>query len=156
MLINMNKGNNFSALANFILEDKEINFKQLEYSIIEYSTPAFTLNPVYLNRGESQGTVPGDRVIKEQSTVLRFVLDEKLEVFFALTALQQRNSKLGYSKDLLNLHILNNMRKSIAIGTYKNCWITNISPIRYTTNENETISFLDVNLNYLDFKIEPL
>lgn len=152
----MNKGNNFSATANFILEDIEINFKQLEYSIIEYSTPAYTLNPVFLNRQDMQGSVPGDRIIKEQATVLRFVLDEQLEVFFSLLHLQQRNLKLGYSRDLLNLHILNNMRKPIAIGTYKNAWITNISPIRYTTNENETIAFLDVNLNYLDFEINPL
>ena len=156
MSVSYNRANGFSALAKFVLEDNSINIEQLEYNIIEYSTPSSTLNQVELNRNGTKGTIPGDVLEEEQSTLLRFIVDEELKVYFALKAIQKKSAGNGISKDILNLHIMNNNHKSIAVGKYLGVWIGNISPLRYTVVENETTVFLDVNLNFLKYEITPL
>lgn len=154
-MVNYNRANGFSALAKFVL-DSNADIEQLEYNIIEYSTPSSTLGIVELNRGGNKGTVPGDTLEEEQSTVLRFIVDDELKVYFSLKDIQKNNVGKGYSKDILNLHIMNNNHKPIALGSYKGAWIGNISPLRYTVTENETTVFLDVNLNFLKYEITPL
>lgn len=155
-MVNYNRANGFSALAKFVLNDNTVNIEQLEYNIIEYSTPSSTVGMVELNRNGTKGTIPGDTLEEEQSTVLRFIVDEELKVYFTLKDIQKKAVGNGFSKDILNLHIMNNNHKSIAIGSYKGAWIGNISPLRYTVIENETTVFLDVNLNFLKYEITPL
>ena len=155
-MVNYNRANGFSAVAKFVLNDNTINIEQLEYNIIEYSTPSSTVGMVELNRSGTKGTIPGDTLEEEQSTVLRFIVDEDLKVYFTLKEIQKKAVGNGFSKDILNLHIMNNNHKAIAIGSYKGAWIGNISPLRYSVTENETTVFLDVNLNFLKYEITPL
>ena len=87
MDVSYNRANGFSALASFVLDSKDINTNQLQYSIIEYSTPESTLGSVALNRNSTQGSIPGDTVVDEQNTLLRFIVDEDLKVYFDLILL---------------------------------------------------------------------
>ena len=156
MDVSYNRANGFSALASFVLDSKDINTNQLQYSIIEYSTPESTLGSIALNRNSTQGSIPGDTVVDEQNTLLRFIVDEDLKVYFDLKSIQKNNASNGISKDILNISLMNNHHKVIAKGIYYGAWIGNISPLRYTVIENETTVFLDVNLNFLRYELQPL
>jgi len=149
-----NRANNFSAIGEYILSNNDIDTTPLKYNIIEYTTPTSSLMPVDITRHGERGTIPGDTIDREQSTMLRFILDENLDVYFNLLAIQEQNANNGYSNDSLILDIQNNYRSSIAIGIYQNCWIGTISPIRYAIQEHETTVYVEVTLNFLQFKLD--
>ena len=155
-MFNQNRANNFSAVANFIYNDTSIEIEPLQYNIIEYTTPTSTLTPTIINYGSETGTLPGDRIEQEQSTILRFIVDEDLKVYFNLLAMQSDKVGKGQSKDILNIQVMNNMHEVIATGVYNNAWIGVISPLRYSTTDNETTVFVEVTLNYLRFNLEPI
>ena len=151
-----NRANNFSAIGSFILKKNDLDIAPINYNIIEYTTPTSSLMPVEINRNGQRGTIPGDTVEKEQSTMLRFILDENLEVYFNLLDIQKYNSQNGFSEDSLVLDIQNNYRSSIAKGTYYNCWIGTISPLRYSVQEQETTVYVEVTLNFLQFELDKV
>ena len=153
-MFTQNRANNFSGEGQFIFSDDSIDIHPLKYNIIEYTTPNSNLNAVELRRGSTVGAIPSDTVEQEQSTVLRFIVDEDLEVLFTLQEIQNNSAGKGQSKDIFNVHIKNNYNKAIAIGSFSGVFIGNISPLRYSTIENETTVYLDVTLNFLYYTIE--
>ena len=151
-----NRANNFSATAEFLIQDNSIELTPMKYNIVEYTTPTSTLSPDEVQRQGQRGTLPGDTIDKEQSTILRFILDEDLEVYFNLLDIQEMNAGKGYSQDSLILNIQNNYRKNIALGTYTNAWIGTIYPLRYSVQEQETTVYVEVTLNFLTFNLEKV
>lgn len=155
-MFTQNRANGFSAKASFILQDTKVDIKPFEYNIIEYTTPTYSLNPVRINHRGTTGTIPGDTIEKEQSTILKFIVDENLEVYFRLLELMENAKNNGTIKDTLNINIMNNFHKIIANAIYSKAWVGGISPLRYTTTENETTIYVDVTLNYLDFDLKAV
>ncbi len=151
----LNRANSFSAYADFLMGDKKVDTDILKYYIIDYYIPGSTLSGNEISAGGKSGTIPGDTVVPDQSQVLRFIIDEDLKVYFALRDIQKKNS-LGFYNDLLNMQIMNNKTDVIANAVYQTVWIFNIGPIRYSTTENETTTYIDVTINYLDFDIQPV
>lgn len=155
-MFTQNRANNFSSYAEFLFEDQSlIEVEPLKYNLIEYSTPSYNLSPTQIQISGKVGTIPGDTIEKDQSQILRFILDEDLKVFFNLLKIMEYNS-VGHNKDILNINIQNNKHDTIALAKYSNVWISNISSITYSTTENETIIFIDVTMNFLDFNIKSV
>ena len=155
-MFTQNRASNFSAKADFLLRKDLIDTDPINYNIIEYTTPSSTLEAVVINRCGTTGVIPGDVITEEQSTVLKFIIDDELKVYFTLKEMQSNVAGLGMSEDILTVSIMNNYHKIIAKGVYKNMFIGNISELRYTTLENETTTYVDVTINFLGFKLEPL
>lgn len=153
-MFTQNRANNFSAKAQFLMKESLIDVEPLEYNIQDFQIPSTTLNPVTLNKSSTSGNIPGDSIIQEQSVTLEFILDEELEVLFALQKIQVNNSLTGRSEDTFVANILNHKNKIIAIGSFQKAWIESIGNIQYSTKGEELTIFLPVTISYLNFNLE--
>lgn len=153
-MISNNRANSFSGVAHFVLNDDILDIDQINYNIIDYTTPNHSLGMIEIRNAGETGAIPGD-IVKEQSTPLRFILDEELKVLMSLYKLQKNNSE-SKVKDMFIIQIMNNKHKFIAEGVYDKCFIGNISPIQYSTTTEETTIYVDVTLNYLTFNLKQI
>lgn len=153
-MFTQNRANNFSAKAQFIIKDAQIDIEPLEYNIQDFQIPSTTLNPIVLSKSSSNGNIPGDTINQEQSLTLEFILDEELDVLFALQKIQVNNSLTGRSDDIFVANILNHKNKIIAIGSFQRVWIESIGNIQYSTKGEELTVFLPVTISYLNFNLE--
>ena len=143
------RANGFSGIATFILKDSDINTDAITYNIIDYATPSCTMGAIEIRSAGEVANIPGD-VAYEQSTPLRFIVDENLKTWFSLYDIQANSAK-EESADIFSLKVTDNKHKVIAQFNYEGAFITNISPLNYSTINEETTIFIDVTLNYKRF-----
>ena len=153
-MFTQNRANNFSAKAEFVVKDKTLDIKPLEYNIQDFTIPSTTLAPVTLSKSSTSGNIPGDKIEQEQSLTLEFILDEELEVLFTLQTIQNSNAGNTRSHDTLVTNILNHKNKVIAIGAFERVWIEKIGSIAYSTKGEEVTVYLPVTISYINFKLE--
>lgn len=149
----LNRANGFSGIGTFVSSNED-ELDSINYNIIEYSTPSLSMGQIELRKDGMVGSVPGD-LNPETSVQLRFIVDEKLEVFFSLYERQIEQSK-NQKLDLFTIKVMDNKHKFFAQMNYYKSFITNISPLIYSTINEETVIFLDVTMSYLYFKPEKI
>ena len=157
--MSLNTANSFGVMGKFYISGKkneaDENIEQMNFNIIEIPIPTYTCSPILINRGSEQGSLPSTKIEKEYVVNVQFILDEEMKVYFALQTLMKKYSKNGKSDDLLIIQKLNNDNKVIANGAYNKVWINSISSLIYNVQTNETITYVNVGIAYLDFDITP-
>lgn len=158
MSVTHSNSNNFSVLGKFILnEDQtEDNNIQLNYNLLDIPLPSRTIQPVRISRDGEVGSIPGDTIINDETVSVRFLLDEELKTYFGLYDLQLMYQEQGNSSDIFFVQKLDNKHNIIAQFTYNKCWVSSISSIKYETQGDETVMYLDVELGFLDFEAESV
>ena len=152
-MFTQSRANNFNVYGEFDIKD-DIDVEPMKYNLQSMATPTSTLASTRITRLGKVGYLPGDTIEKEESVPLRFILDDKLLVYFNLLDIQEGNK--GSTENTFTMMIQDNNNNIIARATYFNAWIQTISGIQYDITESETSVFVDVDMSYLTCDIVPV